>query len=129
MPRNTIHAVAALVLWGVFAIYWRIVMRRPVNADTKIAVASLAILSIMTMIYLVFWVRHNIQIARKHGRRKVRRRGVRGPIQDYLGRWLVVDDPARLQSAKYIEVEIKSGVLNRRIVEEKVFRTPPPGPQ
>jgi hypothetical protein len=48
---------------------------------------------------------------------------MRGPVQDYLGRWIVVDDPTRVMRANYVEVEVRRNVVNDRYLEEKIFRT------
>jgi hypothetical protein len=124
MLKHVLHVVGAVLMWVVFAVYWRIVAQRPLNPETKTAIVSLAILSLFTMIYLGFWVFYNIRISERHGRRKVKRRKRKDPIQDYLGRWIVVDNPRAVRTARYVEVDVRSNIVNERVVEEKVFRTP-----
>ncbi|MFQ5510211.1 MAG: hypothetical protein ACE5EO_00020 [Candidatus Krumholzibacteriia bacterium] len=123
MPRHVFHVVGAVLLWVVFAVYWRIVAQRPLNPETKTAVASLGVLSFLTIVYLGFWVFHNIRIFERHGRRRVRRRRRKEPLRDYLGRWIVVDNPKAVQSANYVEVDIRSNIVNGKVVQEKVFRS------
>ena len=124
MLRHVLHVTGGVLLWVVFVLYWRIVAQRPLNPETRIAVISLAILSLLTMLYLGFWVYHNVRIFRKEGRRKTKRRKRQAPLQDYLGRWIVVDNPESVQSANYIEVEVRGNVANGKVIEEKVFRAP-----
>ena len=124
MYRHILHVTGAVLLWVVFVLYWRIVAQRPLNPETKVAIISLAVLSFLTILYLGFWVYHNIRIFQKEGRRKAKRRSRKAPLQDYLGRWIVVDNPEAVRAANYIEVEIRSNVVNDKVVEEKVFRAP-----
>ncbi|MEE9270446.1 MAG: hypothetical protein V3V49_09325 [Candidatus Krumholzibacteria bacterium] len=123
MSRHVLHVTGAVLLWVVFVLYWRIVARRPLNPETKIAAVSLGILSLLTIIYLGCWVVHNIRISQKFGRRKSKRRTRKAPIQDYLGRWIVVDNPKAVRTARYVEVEVRSSIVNGKVIEEKLFRT------
>ena len=123
MSRHVLHVTGAVLLWVVFVLYWRIVARRPLNPETRIAAVSLGILSLLTIIYLGFWVFHNIRISQKFGRRKGKRRKRKDPIQDYLGRWIVVDNPKAARTARYVEVEVRSNIVNGKVIEEKLFRT------
>ena len=121
--RNVLHVVVAILLWVVFVLYWRLVMARPMNSDTRVAVFALSLLCLAGIVYLTFWILHNKGIARRFkDRRRGRRRAFRDPIQDYLGRWVIVDTPDELRQANYIEVEVKTSVVNEKTVEEKVFR-------
>jgi hypothetical protein len=121
--RTILHVLVATVLWVIFGIYWYIVFQQPMNPDTKTAMVSLGIVALLAMAYLSVWVFHNIRIDQRYQRRQSRRTGVKGPIQDYLGRWMVWDDPQRLRAARYIEIEVKRTALGERTVEEKIFRS------
>ncbi len=123
MLRNLVHVVLAVLLWVVFVGYWWIVFRRPINPDTAAAIATLAALSFFAILYLYGWMVYNIRLAKRLPKRVRRRRGMRGPIQDFLGRWIVVDHPTRVMKANYIEVEVRKNVVNDRNLEEKIFRT------
>ena len=122
--RHILHVTGAVLLWVVFVLYWRIVAQRPLNPETKLAIMSLAVLSFLTILYLGVWVYHNVRIFQKEERRKAKRRKRKAPLQDYLGRWIVVDNPESVQSANYIEVEVRGNVANGKVIEEKVFRAP-----
>jgi hypothetical protein len=113
----------ALLLWLVFGVYWLVVFRRPMNPDTVTALVSLGVVSFTAIIYLTVWMLYNIRIFKKLPKRKIRRRGVRSPVQDFMGRWIVVDHPTRVMKANYIEVNIQSNFVNNKLIEEKVFRT------
>ena len=123
MLRNLVHVVLAVLLWLVFVGYWLIVFRRPINPDTAAAIATLAALSFLAILYLYGWMVYNIRLAKRLPKRARRRRGMRGPIQDFLGRWIVVDHPTRVMKANYVEVEVRKNVVNDRNLEEKIFRT------
>lgn len=123
--RNVFHAVLAALLWILYAYYWTIVGQRPVSPRTTAALAALGVLAGLTIIILVIWVFHNIRIARRFQRRKRRPARPRATARDYLGRWIVCDHPELLLDASYIEVDIKTSVLEDRTIEEKIFRAPP----
>lgn len=128
--RNTFHAVLAALLWILYAYYWSIVGQRPVSPRTTAALAALGVLAGLTIIILIVWVAHNIRIARRLQRRRRRPPRPRATARDYLGRWIVCDDPELLLDASYIEIDIKTSVVGDRTIEEKIFRTPPAaGPQ
>jgi hypothetical protein len=116
------HGIIAALLWILYAYYWSIVGRRPLNPSTVVSLASLGVLAGLTMIILVVWIFHNIRIARKYQRRTVRPPAPRGAVKDYVGRWIVCDQPELLLTANYIEVDIKRTVTDKRTVEEKIFR-------
>ena len=121
--RNTIHGIVSVLLWIVFIRYWHIVMQQPMNPDTRTAIATLASLAFLTAVYLVVWVYYNIRLSRKHQRRKTRMTTATDPLQDYMGRWIVVDHPEALPTANYIEIELRQREGDDETVEEKVFRT------
>lgn len=107
-----------------YAYYWSVVGSRPVNPSTVIALASLGVLAGLTIVLLIVWIFHNIRIAKRYERRNVRPPAPRASPRDYVGRWIVCDDPSRLLTASYIEVDIKTATTDQRTVEEKIFRTP-----
>jgi hypothetical protein len=114
----------AALLWILYAFYWSIVGQRPINPSTFTALASLGVLAGLTIVFLVVWIFHNLRIARRHQRRAKRPPGPRASVRDYLGRWIVCDDPAALATASYIEIDIRTTTTEKRSVEEKIFRTP-----
>lgn len=125
--RNAVHGIIAVLFWVVFIRYWQIVMRQPMNSDTRVAIVTLAILAFLGALYLVFWVLYNVRLSRKLRRRQSRLLEPKLPLRDYLGRWIVVDDPARMRQAAYVEVDVKRIVTDKKTIEEKIFRTSPEG--
>jgi len=123
--RSTIHAIIAVLLWGVFIRYWQIVMRRPMGEDIQLALATLGTLAFLSALYLVFWVYYNVRLARRLQRRQVRLMGADTPMRDYMGRWIVIDDATDLRQANYIEIEVKRVIRPDGAIEEKIFRTFP----
>jgi hypothetical protein len=120
--RHLLHAILAILLWIVFVIYWRIVFQRPMSPETKIALFTLGSIAFLSILFLSVWVFHNILISKKLHRRKERRGGMREPNQDFMGRWIVIDHPEVLRRASYIEVEVKSNMVDGKVVKEKIFR-------
>jgi hypothetical protein len=114
-----------VLLWVVFARYWQIVMRQPMNPETKVAILTLGALAFFSALFLTAWVYYNIRLARKYQRRQTRPPEPRTPLQDYLGRWVVVDHPERLLTSRYIEVDIRRIETENKVIEEKIFRTSP----
>ncbi len=108
-----------------FARYWQIVMRQPMNPETRVAIISLGVLAFLSALYLTGWVYYNVRLSRKLQRRQARPPEPRGPLRDFLGRWIVVDHPERLLTARYIEIEVKRIVSENKVIEEKIFRTDP----
>jgi hypothetical protein len=125
--RNAFHAVFAVLLWVLYAYYWSIVSQQPVNRHTQVALASLGVLASLAIIALVVWIFHNLRIARRYSRRTTRPPCPKESVRDYLGRWIICDDPVGLLKANYIEIDIKSTTAGERTVEEKIFRTPGAG--
>ena len=123
MARQFLHVTIAVLFWIVFFYYWHLVSRRPINPDTVTALVSLGGLALLTILYLVFWIFHNIRIFNRAQRRNVRHEGRREPNQDWLGRWIVIDSPAALKKADHVVVEVKTSSVNGTTVEEKIFRT------
>lgn len=122
MLRNALHAIAAGLLWIVFVYYWSIVLRQPMNPDTKTSLIVLSILTASALVCLAAWIAHNVRIYRTSNRRKNRRSGGSPPDRDYLGRILVFEQPDALRRSNYIHVEVRKGYVGGRIVERKVFR-------
>jgi len=122
MLRQLLHGLVAVLLWVVFVYYWWIVLRRPMNPDTRTALTILAILTLASIFCLALWIYHNIRIHRRFHRRK-ERRSVSIEIKgDSLGRRIVVDDPYAIQHSNYVEVEVRRSVVSGQPIEQKVFR-------
>ncbi len=122
MLKQAFHVVIAVLLWIVFGYYWWIVLRRPMNPDTRTALTILAILVLAGIVCLTLWVFHNMRIYRTHHRRKERRKVIFAHDRDYLGRRIVIDDPYALRRSNYIEIEVTTTVVSGEPVEQKTFR-------
>jgi hypothetical protein len=125
--RNVAHTVLAVLLWILYGYYWSIVSQQPVNRHTQVALVSLGVLAAITIVILVVWIFHNLRISRRYSRRTARPPSPKESVRDYVGRWIICDDPAALLTANYIEIDIKSTKTGERTVEEKIFRTPAAG--
>jgi hypothetical protein len=122
MVRQLLHGVVAVLLWVVFVYYWWIVLRRPMNPDTKTAIITLSVLTSVSILCLAAWIFHNIRIHRRLHRRKQRRRMDVEISRDYLGRPIVIDDPYLLRRSNYVEVEVIRSYVSGRTVERKIIR-------
>ncbi|MEJ2722232.1 MAG: hypothetical protein P8181_14020 [bacterium] len=121
MIRQLLHAVFAVLMWVVFVYYWNLVVRRPMNPDTKTALIALAVLTAVTVVMLCIWIYHNIRVHRRfRGRRRARREAAL-PVRDYLGRRLMLGDADTLRRAGSIEVSVKSGWADGKYEEQKTF--------
>jgi len=122
MIRQLFHAIFAVLIWVVFVYYWSLVIRRPMNPDTKMALTALAVLTAITTVVLWVWVYHNIRLHRKfRDRRRARRQAVL-PDHDYLGRPLVLKDADELLRAGRVEVVVIGSWINGRYIEQKAFK-------
>lgn len=114
MLRQIFHVIVSVLLWVVFVYYWMIVVRRPMNPDTKMALICLAVLIALSAAYLFWWVYYNIRLHRKVGERRVHRRDAPEPTHDYLGRELLMENREALGKANYIRVIIRDRITSRK---------------
>lgn len=122
MVRNILQVALSLLLWALFLFYWQLVARRPMNSDTTTALITLGALSFLTIVFISFWVFHNVRLYQRLGPRTMRSVAPRMPIRDFMGRWVIIENPDRLRAADYIEIDVRSTVVGDMTVEEKIFR-------
>jgi hypothetical protein len=122
MLRNALHIASSAALWVVFVYYWRIVLRQPMNPDTRTALVILTALALLGIVYITAWIYHNLRIFRTSDRRRKRRNVAWTAERDYLGRILVFERRETLERSNYIEVEMKDGFVGGRWVERKIFK-------
>ena len=122
MIRQLLHAIFAVMMWIVFVYYWSLVVRRPMNPDTKMALTALAVLIVVTMVGLCIWIYHNIRVSRKFQGRRRTRREVELPSSDYLGRPLVMGNLDELRRAGSIEIVVVGSWINGKYVEQKALK-------
>jgi len=100
------HILLGVLLWAVFGYYWFLVIQRPVTPHTRFALTGVGSIVGGISVFLVFWVLHNIRIARKRNRRSARVHRIALPETDFLGREFIEHSEAQLQSAPYIEIHL-----------------------
>jgi hypothetical protein len=126
--RRKIHFALGTLGWLVFAYYWFVVGRRPLNPQTVVALAALGVLIGTSILVLTGWIVHNRRLYRRMQRRRRRPTPPEDRPKDDLGRWVVVDRPERLREARYVVVEVRRKRVGEREEEEKVYRTGEPLP-
>jgi len=104
--RNRLHILLGILLWAVFGYYWFLVIQRPVTPHTRFALTGVGSIVGGITVFLVFWVAHNIRIARRSNRRSARIPRIALPETDFLGREFIEHSEERLQHAPYIEVHL-----------------------
>ncbi len=114
MLRQIFHVIVSVLLWVVFVYYWMIVIRRPMNPDTKMALICLAVLIVLSAAYLFWWIYYNIRLHKKVGERRVQRRDVGEPTHDYLGRELLMENRDALSKANYVRVIIRDRITSKK---------------
>ena len=129
MKRHRLHIVLAVLLWIVFGYYWSIVVRRPINEHTRLALAVVGTIVAVIAAFAAFWISHNIRLARRHDRRHDRRKGIQAPERDYLGRDLISRSEDELTSAPYIEVYVVEVTNDTSQRAHKVFHIPDGKPE
>ena len=125
MIRQLLHAIFAALMWVVFVYYWSLVVRRPMNPDTKMALTALAILTVVTSVGLCVWIYHNIRLSKKFEGRRRERREVILPAYDYLRRPLVMGNLDELRRTGAIEIVVVGSWINGQFVEQKAFKPTP----
>lgn len=124
--RHILHAITATLLWVIFVVYWRMVAQTPMSADTRLSLMTLIALVVVAALFMVMWVYHNIRIFNRFHRRAHRRTVERMPRRDFLGRWLVAEDPDELAGAAFIDIDVRTSSVPGIAVEEKIFRVQRP---
>ena len=123
MFRQILHSIIAVLLWFIFAYYWTIVFRRPMNPDTKTALIALSVLTLVSAVCLVVWVFHNIRVFRTVQHRRRHRREASEPDRDYLGRRMVMENLDVLKRSNHVEVGVVRDRSGTTVIEAKVFRS------
>lgn len=104
--RHALHIVVAIVMWCLFGYYWQVVLRRDVDASTLRALTILGLVIVSGLLVTLFWVRHNLRLARRFGDRRRRTPIFEAPLleRDTIGR--PIDHPglAALRRARVIDV-------------------------
>jgi hypothetical protein len=122
LKRSNLHTVLGALLWVVFAYYWYLVVQRPLTPHTKIALIAVGSLVGGISVFSIYWIFHNIRIAKKRGRRRERRDAPDKPTQDFLGRTYVTQSDDELQNARYLEVQVFEVEGGETVMEYKTFR-------
>lgn len=122
MTRTTLHILLGVLLWVVFGYYWWLVAHRPVTPHTRFALVAVGTLVAGISLFLVYWVFHNIRIAKRRQRRRARVQGGTAPATDFLGRTFLARSEDELQRAPYVEVHVVETTDDEGTREQKVFR-------
>jgi len=121
MARTFIHILLGGLLWAVFAWYWRLVMQQTISGETKHALVVVGSIVAGITIFDLFWVLHNLRIAR-HGRRRNRRPEPAAPTADFLGRTFMAQSDEVLRRAHYVEVHVVNISDQEDAAGHKLFR-------
>jgi hypothetical protein len=117
--RKLIHAVLSVALWGLFFYYWHVVSQRELGYSTGRALLVLFGILVVAYSWTVFWILHNLRLARRFRNR----RSARSPTapdfsRDFLGRWVrintITSEPdakqfETLRRAAYVEIDSRAG--------------------
>jgi len=106
MKRRKMRQITlALLSWVLFAYYWWLVSRRRLNPETLTALTILVVVIGLVWLGTLVWIRHNKQLARGAGNRRMHRRaGPPSATTDSLGRYVEVSGELSLLEANYIEI-------------------------
>ena len=108
MKRRKMRQITlALLSWILFGYYWWLVSRRRLNPETLTALMILVVVIGLVWLSTLFWIRHNKQIARGAGNRRMKRRaGPPSASTDSVGRYVEVSGDLPLLEANYIEIMV-----------------------
>ena len=96
--------------WGLFAVWWMIVLQRESVGSFGVALGLLAVTVGTVAVAMGFWTRHNIRLAIRG------KRGTSSPYipmhweEDALGRRLEPPSPDVVRTAAEVRLEVRSGV-------------------
>jgi hypothetical protein len=121
MARTVLHILLGIALWAVFGWYWHLVMQQPVTPEAKRALLVVAIIVAGIWLFDVYWIFHNLRIARR-GRRRNRRPEPALPATDFLGRTFMAQSDEVLRRARYIEVHVVEMADEQGSAGHKLFR-------
>jgi len=121
MTRTIMHMLLGALLWVVFAYYWHIVMQRQITGETERALVIVGSIVALITVFDLFWIAHNIRIAR-HSRRRARRPDAPAPATDFLGRTFMAQSDEALHRARYIEVHVVELADQEHASGTKLFR-------
>lgn len=124
VKRHRLHILVAFVMWLVFGWYWWLVVQRPLNPHTRVALLVVASIVAVAAVATLAWIGHNRRIARVRNRRRRRPEAPDAPPHDYLGRTLIVHDAETLRHAPYVEVHVVDVEQPGRRTQHKVFHVP-----
>jgi hypothetical protein len=117
--RSAVHVLASVAMWCLFGYYWKVVLDREIGPGTLRAMSILGAVVLAGLAVTVFWIRHNLRLARRF---EGRRRGVRAvpPAtleRDTIGRPIGHPPLDALRAAQVIDIHTDH--------ERKVYRIPP----
>ncbi len=123
MARTFFHIVLGSLMWVVFGYYWYLVVQQPVTEHTQRALTIVGLIIAVITVFDVFWILHNIRVARK-GKRRVRGPAAAPPAEDFLGRSYVIPGDELVRAARYVEVHVIEVEDKQRVVQQKLLRVP-----
>jgi hypothetical protein len=121
MARTIFHIVLGGLLWVVFGYYWYLVVQQTVTPETKRALIIVGAIVVGITLFDVFWIFHNVRIAR-YGKRRDRRTAAEPPANDFLGRSFIAQGDDALRTARYIEVHVVEIADETDTVKHKLLR-------
>lgn len=119
--RTIFHILLGALLWLVYGYYWYLVMQQPVTDQTKRALVIVGGLVAVITVFDVFWIFHNVRIAR-FGKRRARRAAAEPPAADFLGHTYIAVSDEAVRAAAYIEVHVVEIADDKATVKHKLLR-------
>jgi hypothetical protein len=104
--RHALHIAASVLMWLVFGYYWYVVLGRDIGAATVQAIQILALIVVGGLLVTLFWVRHNLRLARRNRRRGVPPSPQERLERDVLEREIVAPDLGVLRRARLVHVRL-----------------------
>jgi len=108
--RLVVHVVLISAGWIVFGYFWFTVIRRGwYGRGIPVALIAMAMFSVLLVILISIWIRHNKNIARENRRKSAPSVEDNAFIGDKTGLELVFEDIFELKRAEVIDIEIDGG--------------------
>ena len=108
--RLALHVILISAGWIIFGYFWFTVIRRGwYGRGIPVALIAMALFSVVLVITISLWIRHNKNIARENRRKSVPQIEDSSFLEDKTGLELVFEDISSLRKAQVVEIEIREG--------------------
>jgi len=105
--RLALHVILISAGWIIFGYFWFTVIKRGwYGRGIPLALIAMALFSVVLVVLISLWIRHNKNIARENRRKSVPQIEDSSFLEDKTGLELVFENISLLKKAQVVEIEI-----------------------